>query len=106
MALWSTEAEYIALTLAAKKVTWLYLLLTKLSFLHPDQHYALIKVSENNKTAHTIHQDLEFKEEREHESESKDDEHLIVIPLKGNNQSFIALALNPVFLSKTKHIDI
>ncbi len=30
----------------------------------------------------------------------------IVIPLKGDNQGSIALAHNPVFHSKTKHIDI
>lgn len=33
IALSSTEAEYIALTLAVKKTIWLYLLLTKLGFL-------------------------------------------------------------------------
>ena len=30
----------------------------------------------------------------------------IVIPLKGDNQGSIALAHNPVFHSRTKHIDI
>lgn len=37
VALSLTEAEYIALTLTAKKVTWLRLLLTKLGFLQLDQ---------------------------------------------------------------------
>lgn len=37
VALSSTEAEYIALTLAAKEDTWLRLLLTKLGLLQPDQ---------------------------------------------------------------------
>lgn len=30
----------------------------------------------------------------------------IIIPLKGDNQRSIALAYNPVFHSRTKHIDI
>ena len=106
VALSSTEAEYIALTLAAKEVTWLRLLLTKLDLLQPDQQHALIKVSENNKSAHAIHQDLEFERGGERESESRGDEHPIVIPLKGDNQGSIALAHNPVFYSRTKHIDI
>lgn len=37
IALSSTEAKYIALTLVAKEVIWLHLLLTKLSLLQPDQ---------------------------------------------------------------------
>lgn len=37
VALSSTEAECIALTLAAKEATWLRLLLTKLGLLLPDQ---------------------------------------------------------------------
>lgn len=48
VALSSAEAEYIALTLAAKEATWLRLLLTELGLLQPDQQYALIKVSERN----------------------------------------------------------
>ena len=48
VALSSTEAEYIALTLAAKEATWLRLLLTKLGLLQPDQQHALIKVSEHS----------------------------------------------------------
>lgn len=37
VALSFTEAEYIALTLVAKDTRWIRLLLTKLSFLQPDQ---------------------------------------------------------------------
>ena len=44
-----------------------------------------------------IHQDLAIA--RRGESD-------IVIPLKGGNQGSIALAHNPVFHSRTKHIDI
>lgn len=43
VALSSTEAEYIALTLAAKEATWLRLLLTELGLLVLEQ--AQIKIS-------------------------------------------------------------
>ena len=68
MALLLTEVEYIALTLAAKEATWLCLLFTKLGLLQLDQQHALIKISKNNKSAHAIHQDLEFKRGGERES--------------------------------------
>lgn len=96
VALSSTEAEYIALTLAAKEATWLRLLLTELELLQPDQQHALIKVSEHNTSAHAIENDLDIA--------CGGGE--IVIPLRGDNQGLIALAHNPVFHSKTKHIDI
>ena len=54
VALSSTEAEYIALTLAAKEATWLRLLLTELGLLQPDQQHALIKVSGRNTCAQAI----------------------------------------------------
>ena len=44
VALSSTEAEYVALTLAAKEATWLRLLLTKLGLLKASDQYAEIKV--------------------------------------------------------------
>lgn len=59
VALSSTEAEYIALTLAAKEATWLRLLLTELGLLQPDQPHASIKVSEQNLSAHAIQDDLD-----------------------------------------------
>lgn len=55
VALSSTEAEYIALTLAAKEATWLRLLLTELGLLQPNEQHALIKVSEGNTCARKIH---------------------------------------------------
>ena len=61
VALSSTEAEYIALTLAAKEATWLRLLLKELGLLQPDQQHALIKVSENNTSTHVIENDLDIK---------------------------------------------
>lgn len=59
VALSSTEAEYIALTLAAKEATWLWLLLTELGLLQPDSQHALIKLSEHNTCAQAINQDLD-----------------------------------------------
>lgn len=115
VALSSTEAEYIALTLAAKEATWLRLLLTELGLVQPDQQHALIKVSQNNTSVHAIHRDLhderggedelsELAEKNEPAKIPKVTE--IVVPLKGDNQGSIALAHNPVFHSRTKHIDI
>lgn len=60
VALSSTEAGYVALTLAAKEATWLRLLLTELGLLQPDQQHALIKVSERNSCVQSIQQDLDI----------------------------------------------
>lgn len=119
VALYSTEVEYIALTLAAKEATWLRLLLTELGLLQPDQQHALIKVSERNTSVSQIHQDLGIVrgEGSSIESgdngkgggqalESGDNKREIVISLKGDNQGSIALAHNPIFHSRTKHIEI
>ncbi len=96
MALSSTKAEYIALTLAAKEATWLRLLLTELGLLQSDQQHALIKVSEHHTSANAIENDLDIA--------CGGGE--IVIPLKSDDQRSIALAHNPIFHSRTKHIDI
>lgn len=101
VALSSTEAEYIALTSAAKEATWIRLLLTESDVLQPDQQHALIKVSERNTNVRQIHQDLDVGRGAEDESGAS-----ISIPLKGDNQGSIALAHNPIFHSRTKHIDI
>lgn len=101
VALSSTEAEYIALTLAVKEATWLRLLLTELGLLQPDQQHGLIKVSEHNTCAQAI-QSPDIARGGENESRTS----TIIIPLKGDNQGSIALAHNPVFHSRTKHIDI
>lgn len=106
VALSSTEAEYIALTLAAKEATWLRLL-TELGLLQPDQQHALIKVSEHNTSVQAIQDDLVIaRGGDEMTKEGKGPAAPIVIPLKGDNQGSIALAHNPVFHSRTKHIDI
>ncbi len=107
VALSFTEAEYIALTLSVKEATWLQLLLTELGLLQLDQQHTLIKVSKHNTSVHAIQENLAL--ERGGEGESAKDEKQtpqIVIPLKGNNQGSIALAHNPVFHSRIKHIDI
>ena len=103
VALSSTEAEYIALTLTAKEAIWLRLLLIKLGLLQLDEKHALIKVSEQNTSVQAIDKDLDFERGGGGKSKSSTP---IVIPLKGDNQGSIALAHNPVFHSRTKHIDI
>ena len=106
VALSSTEAEYIVLTLAAKEATWLRLLLTELGLLQPGQQHALIKVSQNNTCVHAIQQDLDDERGGKNELAGSSDGTTIVIPLKGDNRGSIVLAHNPVFHSRTKHIDI
>ena len=101
-----TKAKYIALTLAAKEATWLCLLLTELGLPQPDQQHALIKVSENNRSTQAIYNDLGIERGGEDKSKTRSKKHPMVIPLKSNNQSSIALAYNPVFHSRTKHINI
>lgn len=114
VALSSTEAEYIALTLAAKEATWLRLLLTELSFLQPDDQHAKINVVEGNSSASALLEDDtirggEAKQTPVSEATPEGRESNLIsstIPLKRDNQGSIALAHNPVFHSRTKHIDI
>ncbi len=111
VALSSTEAEYIALTLAAKEAMWLRLLLTQLGLLQPNQQHALIKVSERNSSVRQIQKNLDIVRGGRASRElvravGVDENEQIVIPLKGDNQGSIALAHNPVFHSRTKHIGI
>ena len=141
VALSSTEAEYIALTLAAKEATWLRLLLTELGLLTADSQHAKINVSSTNTSAQALEADAQAVKSREKEdlpamtregenigpdlvgtsdveqskTALKDLSDLLstnhpkgqpAIPLKGDNQGSIALAHNPVFHARTKHIDI
>lgn len=78
VALSSTEAEYMTLTLAVKEATWLRLLMTELGMMTAQQESPKINVLKREGT----------------------------IALKGDNQSAIALANNPVLHSRIKHIDI
>ncbi len=50
VALSSTEAKYVALTLITKEVTWLRLLLIEVGLLDKDGQYAKIKVTKNTRT--------------------------------------------------------
>ena len=68
----------MALTLVAKEVTWLRLLMTELGLTTSDDGSPTINMLRGEGT----------------------------IALKGDNQSAIALANNPVLHSRTKHIDI
>lgn len=54
VALSSTEAEYVALSLAAREATWLRLLLTELGLLTSNDQFAEIHIDENNKCAEAI----------------------------------------------------
>lgn len=47
VALSSTEAEYVALTLATKEATWIRLLFTEVGLLNENDQYVIIKVTEN-----------------------------------------------------------
>lgn len=51
VALSSTEAEYTALTLAAKEATWLRLLLAELGLLNEDDQHAKILLRAYNQSA-------------------------------------------------------
>ena len=124
VALSSTEAEYIALTLAAKEATWLRLLLTELGLLKAEDQHAKINVSKGNSSIQALKNNIRAREERENQkiptsSESPAtnvivdtfkpiaiDESTDPISMKGENQGSISLAHNPVFYARTKHIDI
>lgn len=130
VALSSTEAEYIALTLAAKEATWLRLLLTELGLLKAEDKHAKINVSERNSSVQTLKDDIRARGEEEFSTSSESqtvnafptssesraantlfepiviDESTDPISMKGDNQGSISLAHNPVFHARTKHIDI
>lgn len=58
VALLSTEAEYVALTLTAKKETWLRLLLTKLGLLKASDQYVEIKIIQGSTKTEQILADI------------------------------------------------
>ena len=104
VALSSTEAEYVTLTLASKEAAWLRLLLTELGLLLPDDQYAEIKVVEESTVAAEIKANL--REQEEEIVVTKPSKEHVPISLKGDNQGSIALAHNHVYHARTKHIDI
>ena len=54
IALSSTEAEYIALNLAAREVIWFWLLLYELGLLTPNDLFVESHIDENNKYAEVV----------------------------------------------------
>ncbi len=104
VALSSTEAEYMALTLTAKEATWLRLLLTEVGLLDKDGQYAEIKVTKSIRTEQ-IRDDVAGQEEEVPSSRTLTSIAALTtpanpstsLPLKGNNQGSIALAHNLVF---------
>lgn len=71
VALSSKEAEYVALTLAAKEATWLRLLLTELGLLPPAEQYAEIKIAEGSAGAAETKANLRDQEEERQDFLSK-----------------------------------
>lgn len=109
----STEAKYVALTLATKDATWMRLLLTKIGLLNKNGQYAIIKVVKSLGIKQ-IKTNI-ARQEREVVNNLSSIAFLTIntisialIPmsLKGDNQGSITLAHHPIFYTYTKHIDI
>lgn len=104
VALSSTEAEYVMLSLAAQEITWLRLLFIKLGLLIPSKQFVKIYVYENNKCAKEIF--LIYVEDPAKPVPDELTSKKIPIIIKWDNQSSISLANNPVLYMQTKHINI
>lgn len=112
MVLLLTEAEYVALTFAAKKTTWLKLLLIEVGLLDKNGQYAKIKVTKSAEKEQ-IKNDA-IGQEAEVPSRSLTSSSTLAAPvnpstslfLKIDNEGSIPLAHSLVFHARTKHIDI
>ena len=126
VALSSTEGEYVALSLAVREAIWLRLLLTELGLLTLSDQFAEIHIHKHNKCAEAILlapipdqvqplltdqiQPVSTDEIQPFLTDQiqplPTNQNLSSIEIKGDNQSSIALAKNPVLHTRTKHIDI
>ena len=129
VALLSTEAEYLALTLATKEISWMRLLLKEVGLLDKKGQYVEIKVIQRSKRKKQIKVNAKRQEEETTSSPltsnaalapnnnlflsssplsslSQASSNLTLLLLNGDNQGSIALAHNQVFHARTKHIDI
>lgn len=118
VALSSIEAEYVALTLAAREATWMRLLLTEIGLLDEDGQCAMIKVAKGSPGTEQIKADAAGQEGEvvntltsnapltASSTSNTTSTAPTPLSLKGDNQGSIALAHNPVFHARTKHIDI
>lgn len=118
VALSSTEAEYIALTLAAKEATWLRLFLTELRLVKAEDQHAKINVSEKNSSIQALKNNIRAGEEGGSQRNSTSSEGqatgdtfepIVInestdsISMKDDNQQSVSLAHNPVFHARTKY---
>lgn len=118
VALSQTEAEYVALTFAAKEATWLRLLLIEIGLLDEEGQYAVIKVTQGSIGAEQIQADAAGQMGGAPSMNLTSNAAPAPLPsltnnnssaslsLKGDNQGSIAFAHNPVFHARTKPIDI
>lgn len=105
VALSSTKAKYIALTLAAKEATWLHSL-TELGLLKPDDQHPKINVRNRNSSASTLLEDDSVRGGEQPKttvsnkpSKEKGSNLTAQIPLK--EQTIMAQLLSPTTLSST-----
>lgn len=131
MALSLTKTKYVVLILAAKKATWIRLLLTEIGLLDKEGQYVEIKVLQESRGIEQIKANAAGQEgetlsrslantaslapnnknlfsilSSKPLSSTKANNNLTLISLKEDNQGSIALSHNSVFYAHIKHIDI
>ena len=106
----SKEAEYVARTLRAKEATWMRLLLIEIGLLDKDGQYTIINVMRSTRSeqikANAVKQEGGVVNTLFSIAPNTALTAPTPISLKGENQESIALAHNPIFHARTKHIDI